>query len=273
MEPRSGGRQKPGTRHALSARRVPRYSPEFAQRPGTVTDIHGVIFQSDGKSGLGRVFIRPLEALDRWIAGILPKPGDPPLAMHAGIRLTIDDAREYVAEQLVGTFYLDFKNGLNWTPLEKFTERDRGGWDATVPATAFRKVDDPAVQETIKRLNAIQGHPFWGEDCTAFIERAFGGRRMFADSPLLRSFGIGARIGDPALPLLRRDAPLDPETKRKLQFDKIKDLPDALANAESPNVRIWLVRLIPVALLAKKVYSSSSRKSTPASITARKFFK
>jgi hypothetical protein len=255
---------------------VPRYSPEFAQRPGTVTDIHGVIFQSDGKSGLGRVFIRPLEALDRWIVGILPKPGDPPLAMHAGIRVTIDNAREYVAEQLVGTFYLDFKNGLNWTPLEKFKERDRGGWDATVPATAFRKVDGPAVQETIKRLNAIQGHPFWGEDCTAFIERAFGGRRMFADSPLLRSFGIGARIGDPALPLLRRDAPLDPETKRKLQFDKIKDLPDALANAESPNVRIWLVRLATVALLgtlAKKVYSSSSRKSTPASITARKFFK
>src|SRR5258708_6742704 len=106
--------------------------------------------------------------------------------------------------------------------------------------------------------------------------RGFGGRRMVDDSPLVRSFGIGARIGDPALPLLRRDAPLDPETKRKLQFDKIKELPDALANAESPNVRIWLVRLIPLALLAllaKRVYSSSSRKSTPASITARKFFK
>jgi hypothetical protein len=245
-------------------------------RPGTVTAIEGVIFQSDGKSGLGRVFIRPLEALDRWIVGILPKPGDPSLAMHAGLRLTIDGTREYVAEQLVGTFYLDFKNGLNWTPLEKFKERDRGGWDATIPATAFRKVDDPAVQETMKRLNAIHGHPFLGEDCTAFIERTFGGRRMFADSPLLRSFGIGARIGDPALPLLKPDAPLDLETKRKLQFDKIKYLPDALADAASPNVRIWLVRLIPVALLAllaKKVYSSSSRKSTPASITARKFFK
>jgi len=255
---------------------VPTYQADFAERPGTVTAIHGLIFQSDGKSDIGRVFIRPLEALDRWIVGILPKPGDPSLAMHAGIRVTIDNATECVAEQLVGTFYLDFKNGLNWTPLDKFKQRDRGGWDATVPATSLRKVDERAVTEAIERLNAIQGHPFLGEDCTAFIERAFGGQRMFADSPLLRSFGIGARIGDPALPLLKPDAPLDRETKQKLQFDKIKDLPNALADAESPNVRVWLVRLAPLALLAvlaKRAYSSSSRKSTPASITARRFFK
>jgi len=265
-----------GTRHALSERQVPTYQPDFAERPGTVTAIQGVIFQSDGKSGIGRVFIRPLEALDRWIVGILPKPGDPSLAMHAGLRVTIDHTTEYVAEQLVGTFYLDFKNGLNWTPLEKFRQRDRGGWDATVPAAAFRKVDDTAVEKTISRLNAIQGHPFLGEDCTAFIERAFGGRRMFADSPLLRSFGIGARIGDPALPLLKPEAALDPEAKQKLEFDKITDLPDALANAESPNLRVWLVRLTPLVLLGLlivRAYSSASRKSIPASITARRFFK
>jgi hypothetical protein len=181
-----------------------------------------------------------------------------------------------VAEQLVGTFYLDFKNGLNWTPLDKFKQRDRGGSDATVPATAFRKIDDTAVAETVRRLNAIEGHPFLGEDCTAFIERAFGRRRLFADSPLLRSFGIGARIGDPALPLLKPDAALDQETKQQLQFDKIKDLPDALADAESPNVRVWLVRLTPIVVLGvllRRAYSSSSRKSIPASITARKFFK
>ena len=255
---------------------MPTYQKDFAERPGRVTAIRGVIFQNDGRSGIGRVFIRPLEALDRWIVAILPKPGDPPLAMHAGIRVTLEGTNEYVAEQLVGTFYLDFNNGLNWTPLDKFRQRDRGGWDATVPADAFRKVDQKAEEETISRLNAIQGHPFLGEDCTAFIERAFGGRRMFADSPLLRSFGIGARIGDPALPLLRPDAPLDHQTKQKLQFDKIKDLPDALADAESPNVRVWVVRLAPIALLAvltKRAYSSASRKSTPASITARKFFK
>jgi len=255
---------------------VPKYQADFAERPGRVTAIQGVIFQSDGKSGIGRVFIRPLEALDRWIAGILPKPGDPSLAMHAGIRLTIDGTKEFVAEQLVGTFYLDFKNGLNWTPLDQFRQRDRGGWDVTVPATAFRQVNHAAVAETIGKLNAIEGHPFLGEDCTAFIERAFGGRRMFADSPLLRSFGIGARIGDPALPLLKPDAALEPEARQKLQFDKIKDLPDALADAESPNLRVWLVRLTPIlflSLLIGRAYSSSSRKSIPASITARRFFK
>ncbi len=255
---------------------MPRYQKDFAERPGAVTAIQGVIFQSDGKSGIGRVFIRPLEALDRWIVGILPKPGDPPLAMHAGISVTIDGTKEFVAEQLVGTFYLDFKNGLNWTPLDKFKQRDRGGWDVTVPATGFRKVDDHTVAETIGKLNAIEGHPFLGEDCTAFIERAFGGRRMFADSPLLRSFGIGARIGDPALPLLKPEAALEPEARQKLQFDKVKDLPDALADAESPNLRVWLVRLTPIlflSLLIGRAYSSSSRKSIPASITARRFFK
>jgi hypothetical protein len=255
---------------------VARYQADFAERPGRVTSVQGIIFQNDGRSGIGRIFIRPLEALDRWVVGVLPKPGDPPLAMHAGIRVTIDGATEYVAEQLVGTFYLNFKNGLNWTPLDKFRQRDRGGWDATVPATAFRRIDKKAVDQTVERLNTLAGHPFMGEDCTAFIERAFGGRRMFADSPLLRSFGIGARIGDPALPLLKPDAPLDPETKQKLQFDKIKELPDALADAESPNVRVWLVRLAPILLLGAVVgrgYSSSSRKSTPASRTARKFFR
>jgi hypothetical protein len=222
------------------------YQADFAERPGRVTAIQGIIVQSDGRSGIGRVFIRPIEALDRWIVGILPGPGDPALAMHAGIHVTIDGATDYVAEQLVGTRYLDFHNGLNWTPLETFKDRDRGGWDATVPATVFRQVDDAAAVETVERLNAIEGHPFLGEDCTAFIERAFGGRRMFADSPLLRSFGIGARIGDPALPLLKSGVQLDVETKQKLQFDKIKDLPDALADAGSPNIRVWLVRLVPI---------------------------
>jgi hypothetical protein len=255
---------------------VPVYQPDFAERPGRVTAINGIIFQNDGQSGIGRLFIRPFEAFDRWIVGILPKPGDSPLAMHAGIRVTIDGTAEHVAEQLVGSVYLTFKNGLNWTPLGTFRQRDRGGWDETVPATAFRPIDEAALAATVERLNALEGHPFMGEDCTAFIERAFGGRRMFADSPLLRWFGIDARIGDPALPLLKPDAPLDPQAKHKLQFDNIKDLPDALADAASPNVGVWLVRLVPVVVLGVllgRAYSSSSRKSTPVSRTARRFFR
>ena len=97
---------------------------------------------------------------------------------------------------------------------------------------------------------AIEGHPFIGEDCTAFVERAFGGRRLFADSPVLRRVGIGVRISDPALPLLRSDAQLDEQARRYLQFDKIKHLPDA----------VW-------------GYSSASRRSTPISKTALKFFR
>jgi hypothetical protein len=258
----------------------PRYQPSYAERPGSVTEIRGIVFQNDGASTIGRIFIRPLEALDRWIVGILPSPHEPALAMHAGIHLVIDGAHEYVAEQLVGSLYLDFKNGLNWTPIDAFRKRDRGGWDVTVPATTFRRIDQPVVDETVENLNAIQGHPFVGEDCTAFIERAFGRCRMFADSPLLRSMGVGVRIGDPALPLFKPEANLGERARRLPQFDKIKTLPEPLADPESPNVQLWLHRLVPVvvvgALIGRglaELYSSSSRKSTPASRTARKFFK
>jgi hypothetical protein len=243
-----------------------------------VTAIKGFVFQSDGRSAIGLTFIRPLEALDRWIVGLFPKPGEPSLAMHAGIHVTIDGERDYVAEQLVGTWDLTFKNGLNWTPYDKFKERDRGGWDVTVLATDVRCLNETALDEAVERLNSIEGHPFVGEDCTAFIERAFNGRRMFADSPLLRLLGIGARIGDPALPLLKPDARLDERTKRLLQFDRIKHLPDPSADAHSPNVRVWFIRFLPLALTAWLIgrrlggYSSSSRRSTPVSSTARKFF-
>jgi hypothetical protein len=241
---------------------MPRYQPDFAQRPGTVTAIHGILFQSDGRSVIGGIFIRPLEALDRWIAGILPRPGEPSLAMHAGIQVEIDGASEYVVEQLVGSTYLTFKNGLNWTPLHHFRERDRGGWDVTVPATSFRRIDDHVVKETIGRLNMIQGHPFAGEDCTAFVERAFGGRRMFADSPLLRCLGIGVRIGDPALPLLGPNARLEKRVRRLLQFDTIMNLPDPLADADSLNVQLWAHRLIPVVILGGLVGRRAARKPT-----------
>ena len=58
-----------------------------------------------------------------------------------------------MAEQLVGSLYLDFRNGLNWTPFENFRQRDRGGWDVTVPATAFRGIEARTVDETVERLN------------------------------------------------------------------------------------------------------------------------
>jgi hypothetical protein len=247
-----------------------------AMRPGRVTAIRGIVFQSDGRSTVGRLFIRPFEAIDRWLVGVLPRPGQPSLAMHAGIHVEIGDLGEYVVEQLVGSWYLDFRNGLNWTPYQDFSKRDRGGWDVTVPASCFRGVDEHVVEGTLRRLNRIEGHPFIGEDCTAFVERALGDRRVFADSPLLRCFGVGVRIGDPALPLLRRDARLEPATRERLQFDRITALPDALADVGSPNARLLAHRLLPVALLALlayRIYSSASRRSTPISSTARRFLR
>jgi hypothetical protein len=214
-----------------------------AAPPGLVTELRGVIFQNDGRSPIGRLFIRPIEAIDRWIAGVRPSRERPPLAMHAGLHVTLQDGREMVAEQLVGTLELDFRNGLNWTPLEQFRERDHGGWDLTLSARAFRRVDESVEAETVRNLNAMAGRPFIGEDCTAFIERAFGGRRLFADSPLLRLFGVSARVGDPALPLLRPEAHLDERAARLLHADALKRLPDALADPESPNVRLWALRL------------------------------
>jgi hypothetical protein len=250
------------------------YEPGNARRPGDVTALRGVVFQSDGSSTIGRLFIRPFEVIDRAIVGILPKRGEPSLAMHAGLHVDIDEAREYVVEQLVGSWYMDLRDGLNWTPIDDFKTRDRGGWDVTVPCTAFRGVSDQVVDETRQRLNMIEGHPFVGEDCTAFIERAFGQRRLFADSPVLRRFGIAARVGDPALPLLKPDGSVDQRTKELLQFDSIRDLPDADADPGSPNVSLWSARLAPTALFGAALgYSLASRRSMPASRTARRFFK
>ena len=235
--------------------------------------VRGVIFQSDGKSTLGRIFIRPLEAVDRFVAGALPRPGEPKLAMHAGIHVVLADGAEYVAEQLIGTWRLTFSNGLNWTPLAAFEKRNRGGWSVTVPPEAFRAVGDRVADDTVLRLNSIEGRPFVTEDCTGFVERAFGGRRMFADSPLLQWLGIAARIGDPALPLLRADARLDAFARRALQFERIVNLPDAQASAEMSMAWRWLHRLAPIVVTGGLLYSSASRRSTPRSSTARKFLR
>jgi hypothetical protein len=210
------------------------------RRPGAIAQLLGVIFQSDGSSRLGGWFIRPFETLDRRLAGAdRPAPSDfPDLAMHAGLHVVMADGSEMVAEQLVGTLRNNFSDGLNWTPIEDFRERNHGGWDATVPATAFRGIDDAAVTRALAQLNTIEGGPFIGEDCTSFIERVFD-RRLFADSPLLRRIGIGARIGDPALPLLRPNVSLDQRTADLVRSDVAGQLPDALAGPGSPNLRFW----------------------------------
>src|SRR5689334_12922692 len=87
------------------------------RRPGRVVALEGVIFQSDAASAIGSWFIRPFEALDRRVAGLHRSDVKEPIAIHAALHVMLDDGREFVAEQLVGTAYEDLKNGLNWTPI------------------------------------------------------------------------------------------------------------------------------------------------------------
>ncbi len=229
------------------------HPPAEAVRPGRVVGLRGIIFQSDAASTIGAWFLRPFEELDRRVAGIaLNRPDAPRPPIHAGLHLDLEvdgELREYVAEQLVGPLYDDLYDGLHWTPIAQFRARDRGGWDATVPALAFRAVTEAAVAEAVARLNRIQGHPFIGEDCVAFVERAFGGRRLFADSPTFRKLGIAVRVADPALPLLRPDFPLPPRTARLLRVETLRRLPDAIARSAATSAS-WRVHVAALAVVA-----------------------
>jgi hypothetical protein len=219
-------------------------SPSVPYRPGRVAKLRGIILQSDKTSVLGAWIIRPVEMLDLHLAGIGRLPGAPPLAMHAGLHVVLEDAREFVVEQLFGDPREDFVDGLNWTPLQTFRNRDHRGWDLTIPAGAFRQVDDDVVEETVAFLNRIEGRPFFGEDCTVLIERAFGKRRLFADSPTARALGFGMRVGDPALTLLKPQARLDPNAERLLRADTLRNLPDPTTAWNAPNGHLWIRRVL-----------------------------
>jgi hypothetical protein len=208
-----------------------------------VTALRGIAFQSDKRNLIGAGVIRAIEAFDRWQAGLVRLPGDPPLAMHVGLHVVIEGGAEYVLEQLIGNWFEDFEDGMNWTPLEDFREREGSGWDVTVPATCFREIGEAEVAEAIKRLNSIQGRPFIAEDCVMLAERIFGRRRLFGDSPTAQHFGLGLRVSDPALPLLRQDAPLDEQSRRLLRVRTVSQQPDPTASASAPNARLWVGRI------------------------------
>jgi hypothetical protein len=228
----------------MTERRAPTLQPSTSDRPGQVKKLIGIIFQSDERDIIGSWFIRPIEMIDRRFAGLGRTPGKPSLAMHAGIHVQIEDGSEYVVEQLVGTPLEDFVDGLNWTPIATFRSRDRGGWDVTIPATAFRKINEAIVAESVSYLNTIQPRPFIREDCTKLVERAFGQRRLFADSPTARTLGFGLRVGDPALPLLRPDYVLDEKAEILLRAATLRMLPDPLSEWDAPNARHVLRNVI-----------------------------
>jgi hypothetical protein len=225
--------------------------PSEEDRPGQVVKLHGVIVQSDKTSWLGAWFIRPVEMLDLHLAGIGREIHSEPLAIHASLHVELEDGRRFVVEQLFGTTRENFVNGLNWTPLETFKARDHAGWDVTIPPTDFRNIDEKIICEVIEFLNRIEGRPFFGEDCTGLIERAFGKRRLFADSPTAGLIGFGMRVGDPALMLLRSDAQFDPKTETRIRSDVLRALPDPTTDWDDPNGRLWIKRgLLALAIVA-----------------------
>ncbi len=227
--------------------------PSVPYRPDQVAELRGIILQSDSVNVLGAWIIRPIETLDMLLTGLHRAAGAPPLAMHAGLHVVLQDGREFVVEQLFGTPREDFLDGLNWTPLETFKARDHQGWDVTVPATEFREINQGMVDEVVEFLNAIKGRPFFGEDCTMLIERAFGKRRLFGDSPTAAALGFGMRVGDPALALLKPEARLDQKSERLLRADFLRNLPDPTTDWDSPNGYIWIRRIAGLALVGAAI--------------------
>jgi hypothetical protein len=57
-------------------------------------------------------------------------------------------------------------------------------------------------------------------------------------------FGIRGRLGDPALPLLRPDVPLDARTRRLLRTDALYALPDPSQGPETHQARMCGGRLL-----------------------------
>jgi hypothetical protein len=226
-------------------------------RPGRVVALDGVIIQSDALNPIGRLFIRPVEALDLLCAGVMDlarssrPPGQdrkPGLGMHAGLHVRLEDGREFVAEQLCGGWQEWFVNGLHWTPLESFRQRADpagGGWDVTVPMDCFRQVDPAGEEYALAQLNQVRGIGFIYEDCTAFIARVFGpNRRLFADSPIMRAIGVYMRSGEPALPLVKRNAQLPPRSAELLKLEALRQLPDPIAANDSMTLRQLHLRCI-----------------------------
>jgi hypothetical protein len=243
--------------------------PSKAERPGRVVRLNGVIVQSDKTSWLGAWLIRPVEMFDLHLAGIGREIGSEPLAIHAGLHVELEDGRSFVVEQLFGTPRENFVSGLNWTPLETFKARDHAGWDVTIPSADFRKIDQNINGEVIEFLNRIEGQPFFGEDCTGLVERAFGKRRLFADSPTASLIGFGMRVGDPAHMLLRSDARFDPETEGLIRADVLRALPDPKADYDDPNGRLWIKRaLLALAIVALPIALKSLIRRRPRGKTA-----
>jgi hypothetical protein len=215
-----------------------------AQRPGRVVGIDGIVFQCDADHPISALFIRPIQELSLRFRGRSRRARNwgVPLANHAGIRVRIAGAdgraHPYVVEQLNGTLVQNVANALSWTPWRDFKTREgRGGWDVTVPATAFEGVEPADVLAAIGALNREPGRPFYREICTAFIERIFGGRHLFDDVEVLDWLvpGPGPRIPEPAAPRFKPHARLSRRARYLLRVDELPALHVAVDAARAPD--------------------------------------
>ena len=214
-----------------------------AERPGRVLGIDGIVFQCDVDHPISSLFIRPIEELSVRFRGRSRRAESlgVPLANHAGIRVRIagNDGRAYpfVVEQQTGTLAQNVANALSWTPWREFKMREgRGGWDVTVPATAFEGVDPADVLAGIDALNREPGRAFYREICTAFIERIFGGRQLFDDVEVLDWLvpGPGPRIPEPAAPRFKSNARLSRRARYLLRVDELPSVHVAVEAARAP---------------------------------------
>ena len=159
----SGGNADPGLlAEVLGSRLTVRQPGAICRRPcaaARARRAHPRRHLSERRRQHGRSHVHPTvrgpRPLDRRRAAVAAT--SPSLAMHAGIHLDLEDGREYVAEQLVGSFYLDFRNGLNWTPVAaalagSLRAPSRGDpprtcWAAPLPGrTPPRRVHEPWYQ-------------------------------------------------------------------------------------------------------------------------------
>jgi hypothetical protein len=215
------------------------------ERPGQVVAIDGVVFQCDIDHPVSSLLIRPVEELSRRFRGLTAASlsGGVPLANHAGIKVRIRGAdgrvRPYVVEQQTGTLAQTLDNALSWTPWYAFKMREgRGGWDATVPATAFEGIGPSDVAKAIDALNQETGRAFYREVCTSFIERIFGGRQLFDDVAVLDWLvpGPGPHIPEPATPRLKPNARLSRRARYLLRVDELPGVHAAVEAAHSADV-------------------------------------
>ncbi len=178
--------------------------------------IEGVSFQCDMGDRLLARLVQVVEEISRHRREGKCL-GRPPMANHAGLRVRValpDGTTDCYVVEVLWSIPFGKKAGIPiWTPLSAFRARERQGWHVTVPAEEFVGIGHADVTSAAEMLNDLRGERRWGETCTLFIERVFGGKPMFADSEILRNVRRGLRLPEPAAPLLQPGAVLRPTVR------------------------------------------------------------